>query len=126
MSLLIETIRIRNRQICNLKYHNRRFNDARSQLFGQSAFIDLEEYVQIPPDLDDGIFRCRILYDEKIQKIEFHRHTPRTINSLRLVRSDDIDYRFKYSDRKSLELLFEQRAGCDDVLIVKNGFITDT
>jgi 4-amino-4-deoxychorismate lyase len=37
-----------------------------------------------------------------------------------------MDYRFKYTNRERLNLLFEQRGNCDDILIVKNGFITDS
>jgi 4-amino-4-deoxychorismate lyase len=42
------------------------------------------------------------------------------------VTDDDIDYRFKYADRRRLQSLFARRGDCDDVLIVRNGLLTDT
>jgi len=126
MSLLLETIKISHRRICNIKYHNRRFNDARQQLFGKHDILNLESLIKLPPDLNQWIYKCRIIYNDRIHSIEFSPHTPRIVRSLKLVRSDEIDYSYKYSDRKSLELLLEQKEACDDILIVKNGFISDT
>ena len=37
-----------------------------------------------------------------------------------------LDYSFKYADRTEWNALLEQKTGCDDILIVKNGYITDT
>jgi len=126
MSRLLETIKINRRQICNLEYHNRRFNDARQRLFGRTDILDLGDLIEIPAKLDNGIYKCRLIYDDRIHSIEFFLHTPRIIRSLKLVRSDEIDYSFKYSNRKSLELLLDQKDGSDDIIIIKNGFITDT
>ncbi len=126
MSRLLETIKISQGRVCNIEYHNRRFNDARKQLFGKADIQDLNDLIIIPTNLDEGIYKCRIIYGDRIQSIEFSPYTPRLIHSLKLVRSDDIDYGFKYSDRKSLELLLEQKAECDDIIIIKNAFITDT
>ena len=39
---------------------------------------------------------------------------------------DEINYSHKYFDRSRLEKLFFQKGNCDDILILKNGFITDT
>ena len=39
---------------------------------------------------------------------------------------DGLDYSHKYINRKRLEKLFSQKGNCDDILIVKNGLITDT
>lgn len=36
------------------------------------------------------------------------------------------DYRYKLADRKVLEDLFEQRGDADDILITRDGWITDT
>ena len=54
---------------------------------------------------------------------EYHvRH----ITRLRLVVCDDIDYAYKSADRRRLETLFAQRGEADEVVIVKNGLLTDT
>jgi 4-amino-4-deoxychorismate lyase len=126
MCLLLETIKIENGKIRNLEYHNRRFNSSRKALFGTGDKTDLGSLITVPADLGAGVFRCRVLYREEIEKIEFIPHVNREVRSLKLVSADDIDYSLKYADRKILELLFEQRAECDEILIVREGFITDT
>lgn len=53
-------------------------------------------------------------------------HQPRIIESLKLVYDDAISYLHKFEDRSQLDKDFEQRGECDDVLIVKNGMVTDS
>ena len=125
-NLLLETIKIENGRICNLEYHNRRFNRSRRDKFGIETSLDLGTAIHIPSDLVDGVFRCRVLYKRDIEKIEFVPHIPFAAGSLKLVFRDDIDYSVKYADRELLMRLFEKRGDCDEILIVKNGFITDT
>jgi 4-amino-4-deoxychorismate lyase len=43
-----------------------------------------------------------------------------------MVNVDGVDYRYKYADRKKLQDLYTQRGDADDVLLIKNGLITDT
>ena len=39
---------------------------------------------------------------------------------------DRIDYSFKSADRSSLNRLTAQKGDCDEIIIVKNGLVTDT
>jgi 4-amino-4-deoxychorismate lyase len=144
MCLLLETIRVENGRILNLDYHNRRFNASRNALFGGTGPgtgpgynvdeegpepappEDLSRFIRIPGDLGPGTYRCRVLYRHEIEKVEFLPFLPRSVRSLKLVVADDIDYSFKYADRKVLESLFAKRDVCDEILIVKNGYLTDT
>ena len=38
---------------------------------------------------------------------------------------DDIEYSLKYSDRSLINTLFAQRGACDEIIIIKNGKVTD-
>ena len=81
----------------------------------------------IPTFLDEkAVYKCRVLYDEKIQNVEFIPYEVNKVSSLKLVEHNEIDYRFKYADRTILQRLFEQRERAEDILIVKNGLITDS
>jgi 4-amino-4-deoxychorismate lyase len=126
MYQLVETIKCKNGELFNLRYHQARFNLTRRVLFRLKEEINLEKFIQIPDECRTGLFRCRVIYGEKIEKIEFHQHQYRTIKSLKLTEANDLDYRFKFTSREKLNALFEQRENCDDILIVKNGFITDS
>jgi 4-amino-4-deoxychorismate lyase len=124
MCLLVESIKIQNRLPQNLNYHNARLNNSRYELFGKSERIDLRTILHIPIDLTDDVYKCRVLYKETILYQEYVLYTPRIIKTLRLVADDDIEYTHKYLDRSQLDNLRES-SGTDDILIVKNNFITD-
>ena len=62
----------------------------------------------------------------KSEKQHFSPYVIRPVNSLRLVEDNEIDYSYKYADRSTLDALFEKRGSCDDILIIKDGYVTDT
>lgn len=126
MSLLFETIKIDNSIVCNIDFHNDRMNRSRKALFNADDFFDLKKLIAVPKEMKSGIVRCRILYDKEIRKIEFFKYSPRVIRSLKLIECNDIDYSFKFDDRTKLNELLKQKGNADDILIVKNKFITDT
>ncbi|MCF6333634.1 MAG: aminotransferase class IV family protein [Draconibacterium sp.] len=126
MSQLFETIKCKDGKLFNLNRHNLRFNKARKEYFGLSDEINLEEIIEVPENASNGLFRCRVIYSKTVDKIEFIPHQFRKIKSLKLIEANDIGYQFKYSDRNILNELFEKRSDSDDILIVKNGCITDS
>ena len=126
MSQLFETIKCIDGKLQNLEFHQERFNRSRQMYFGQSNLISLDQNVSIPNEFKSGILRCRVTYSERIEKIEFIPYQYRKVESLKLVYDDSVDYQYKYTDRQHLIQLFEKREDCDDILIVKNKFITDS
>jgi len=125
MSLLLETVKLENGRLFNLEYHNRRMNAARLELFGVLPPVDLAEVIQVPDECCDGLFRCRIVYSNKIESIEFIPQQERTFSSLKAVSCDHIDYHLKYADRSLLNELYAQRGEADEIIIVRNNEITD-
>ena len=93
---------------------------------GSRDEIDLERVLSVPKWLDDSRHKCRVVYGENILHIEYQRYLPRPIHSLMLVRGDSIEYSYKYENRAALDSHIEMRGDCDDVLIVRNGRLTDT
>jgi len=131
--LLLETIRFENGKFLNLERHTVRMNRSRKALFGRNDKIDLEAVLKTAASTSfqgsaaaGSLFKCRVVYTHDVEKIEFVPYQLPNIRSLKIVRDDNIDYAFKYLDRSSLEQLYDQRGKCDDILIVKNGLITDT
>ncbi len=72
------------------------------------------------------IYKCRILYDVKIHRIEWIPYRFKKIHSLQLVHADKLDYSHKFADRTELQSLLQKKGKAEDILIVKNGLITDT
>jgi 4-amino-4-deoxychorismate lyase len=126
MSLLIESIKLLDGTYYNLSHHEQRMNRSLKMLCGFDGHFDLEGLLSKVDRPDEGLFKCRIIYDDTSREIEFHPYQYKKIQSLRVVEHDRISYEFKYTDRKVINRLFELRKDCDDILIVKRGFITDS
>jgi 4-amino-4-deoxychorismate lyase len=126
MSLLFETIRLQDGVLQNLEYHNARLNHSRKSLYKSPDSIDLQQLIQIPPAFRQGIFKCKVTYSKTVKNIDFKPYLPRTIQSLRLIEDNKISYSYKYTNRGSLNQLLTKRERFDEIIIVKNGFITDT
>ena len=123
---LLETMRVQNGELQNVHFHNHRFNNARLTLFGIQQKSDLKQEISIPGNLANGKYKCRLVYSDVIQKVEFEVYRPKRIESIKLVESNAIAYEFKYEDRSKINELYENRGDFDDVLIIKNGHVTDT
>lgn len=126
MCRLIETIRIKNGTAENLKYHQNRINFVFENLFRGCTAFNITDYLRKIALHDDGIYKCRILYDDHNIKHQIIKYNFPVIHSLKIVIDDSIDYTYKYADRSRLEYLFSNREHCDDILIIKNGNTTDS
>jgi 4-amino-4-deoxychorismate lyase len=126
MCQLLETIKIKNSSLCNLSYHNDRVNYSRRQLFNLKDPWMVEDYIHFENINPNITYKCRVIYGEKVESIEVIPYNLPKINTLRLVVDNDIDYSFKYGNRENIELIKRKSEGTDDVLIVKQGFLTDT
>lgn len=94
---------------------------------GLEAKEDLANLIVLPDYLDQNqTYKCRILYDTHIHHIEFVPYTLRQIQSLQLVYANELDYSYKFADRTALQSLLQKKGTADDILIVKNGLITDS
>jgi len=123
---LFETIRIENGQACHLPWHEERIHRARQEFWGLTGSFDLKRAVQVPPEFANGTVRCNVVYEHEIIEILFSSYVKHRVGSLKLVSVDALDYHVKFFDRTALEELFASRGGCDEVIIVKGGLITDT
>lgn len=122
--MFLETICIKNGSAQNIAYHEARMK-ATARKFGFTP-PPLPDFKELSKETEYiGKLRCSIIYHTEIIQITTVPYLPRKINTLKLVHSD-IDYSSKFSDRTELNKLLELRADCDEILIVQNGFITDT
>lgn len=120
-------------------------NNSRRILFGCNDEIDLSKEIVIPQNISNGIYKCRVIYAQRIFSIEFMPYQKKKITNLQIVTNNLICYEHKYEDRKEIDKLFNQRLlpkadeplaqfspslisskREDDILIVKNNLITDT
>ena len=121
--MLLETIKVKDRVILNKKLHEYRMKRSIKSIFGQNLSFDLSYFINIQKG---GTFRCRVIYDTSIKRVEYIPYELTLSKSIKIVYDDSIDYSHKYENRESLNNLYSKRDCCDDVLIVKNSLITDT
>jgi 4-amino-4-deoxychorismate lyase len=123
--LCIETICVENRQLKNVSYHELRLRKTRYDLWGFTDSWKLTD-LTIPAWVTDDRHKLRIAYGKEIEDIRWELYVPRTIRSLKIVYDDRADYAYKYSDRSKLNALFDQRGESDEILIIKNGMVSDS
>jgi len=126
MYLLVETIRIKNGVPENLRWHQDRYERSCRTFYKTSPKIFIEEELNIPAEFSEGIVKCRFLYNKDSVKTEFQHYSARPINSLKLVEDNGIEYSLKFTDRTAINNLLKSKKECEDILIIKEGFITDT
>jgi len=123
---LFETICVKDGVIQNSEWHQKRYAHSYEAYYSKKAPRALIEGITVPTEFSSSVSKLRISYNEFSRKIEFEKSTFVIGKTLKLVHVDDIDYSLKYSNRNQLNNLFARRGTCDDVLISKNGMITDT
>ena len=80
--------------------------------------------LDIPTEARKGKYKCRIEYTDTIHSITFSPYQQKQRKSVALAFDNNICYKYKCVDRRNLARLVQQ-AQTDDVIIVRNGMITD-
>jgi len=115
----LETIKILDGVIYHLEYHQLRVNSAL-----KSKTLQLSNIITKIPK--EGLYRCRIVYNPQEYSVNYIPYTKRKISKLKLIYDDSVSYEKKYENRELFEKYLEEKEECDDVLIIKNGLLTDT
>jgi 4-amino-4-deoxychorismate lyase len=123
---LVESVRIENRQLHHIELHNQRLNRGIKQLFGINKKICLENIIDIPPDLTNNRYKCRVTVSSERLNVNIVPYVQREIKTLKIVHNNEIDYTFKTENRQQLDAVYEKRNGCDDIIIIKNNYVTDS
>ncbi len=122
---LFETICIENGQILNGHYHELRFMQSFVTHYGKKpAYLLFDQLIL--PDLANSLkYKLRVNYNDTGTNWTVSEYRNTIPVSLRLVCDDAATYHLKYAERKHLNRLYIKRGNADDVLIIKNGFVTD-
>lgn len=125
MCRFVETVCIKNGKVENLLFHRARMECTRSVFFPEASEIDWSEALRQWSN-ECGKRKGRIIYSDNIEEITSESYSMRSVTSLKIVEDNHIDYRFKSIDRSDINRLFSGRKDADDILIVRNGLLTDT
>lgn len=124
---LFETLAIEQGVVQNIAYHQARYERSLRTFYGESAvkMVDLLALITPPPEWCDQLVRCRIDYNATQTKVQYFQYARKTYRTFHPVVCDEIDYGLKYADRTLFNALFNQRGDCDEIIIIKNGCVTD-
>ena len=122
----IETICIESGMIQRLNYHQERVNRTFAHFWPKSTPADLSAVLT---DIPTGMERIKARIEYQEQGVLTRSYTPytvRNIHTLQLVYNDTITYTYKSSHRTALIQLATKKNEADEVIIVKQGLLTDT
>lgn len=124
IQLFSEAIKLEDGIFHNFKYHQMRVNHTLAQFY--RTHIDLTQLKEmIREEHKHGLYKCRIVYGKQIESVEFIPYQFRQIKSVAIVKDNQINYDYKYTNRHRLNQLLQQ-SGCDDIIIIKNNMVTDS
>lgn len=99
-------------------------NDTRQHFWPGCKILSLEDKL---PACKGFTGKAKICYDSTgFTTLELSEYKMRQINSLEIMIDDSIDYSYKSTDRSCLDRLSERKTNADEILIIKNGLVTDT
>ncbi|MCI0522191.1 MAG: aminotransferase class IV [Bacteroidales bacterium] len=130
----IESIRMTGGVTQNAGYHLRRVAQSVTDHYSSAVadrvveeFRNLIRHIEKEYGGDSLITRkLRVIYGAGIEEWTADEYATKKISTLKLVHDDSITYGYKYADRSSIERLFPQRGDCDDIIICRNGLVTDS
>lgn len=124
----VETIKIKDGKAMGLPYHQKRMERTIHHFFPQITEGAIPSLASLLAPKDGMTFyKARVVYGvQGVESIEYAPYSMREIHSLQVVVCDDIDYTYKSCNRTALEHLVAQKGNADEIIIVKNGLVTDT
>lgn len=119
--MFFEDIKVFNRKIYNLEYHEASIKNTIKMM---PKFDINQELSNIE---DDGVLKAIISYNQKgeLTDKKIIPYMKRNIKSFTFIEANNLKYDFKYTKKTPISDLLEG-ANSDDIIIIKNGFITDT
>lgn len=130
MCRFIESIRYENGIMPLIALHQHRFEKTQAEVFGKIIHKPLKDIIYrkagLHQNLNTGKYKCRVVYDAQNISIEFIAYHPSKIDRMEIVTGDQIDYHFKYEDRRCFKRLKSALPDGTEILIIKNNLVTDT
>lgn len=128
MLRFLESILIENGHMPVISWHEQRFANTQELNFGKIVFPSLESEITrtVMPHKKNIRYKCRVVYDSENIRVEFSEYKRKQIEFLIIKEDNEISYPFKYEDRRCFAGLTKDLQHNEEVLIVKNGLLTDT
>lgn len=124
MSLLFETIKLKDGVFYNLEYHEKRMMSSFYRLYGLNVGFSLKNYLYNLNFPQLGLYKVKVIYDKIVTKVEISEYKKRKVEKLLVVFNDTISYDLKYIDRRCFDMCSTESFA--EPLFIKNGMVSDT
>lgn len=124
MHLFVESIKVKNGIFLNIEFHQRRFDETRKHFFANCKPLSLSEILSNTKFSKKNIYKVRVIYGQRVEKIEYDVYSTKLIQKIKIVEIDDIDYSYKFLDRSCFDKI--NLLPHEEAIIVKEGFVTDS
>ncbi len=124
MSLLFESILVENGELKNVEWHRRRMQKSVLDIFKIKKYWN--EIVELNALKKKEKYKCKIIYNTEIISIAFEKYKPKIIKKIIPIIDNDIDYSYKYLDRKAIEKHTKKLNIDEECIFIKHGYITDS
>lgn len=125
MCRLIESICLIQGKFLNLAGHEKRYAASYQACFGILPEITLGRYLSECAIPADGWYKCRLLYNQTELTVDFVPYVQPKIQSATIIDAGNITYDHKYASRPELDVLFNRKGQTDEIIMIKNGLVTD-
>lgn len=132
---LFETLCIEAGEVKNIVLHQQRYESSLRRFYGKSAvkIFDILQLIEKTPEFSTALsrpegqhlIRCRFAYNRTDYELRFFPYQRKIYQTFQTVICDHIDYSLKYENRELLNELLAQRGNCDEIIIIKQGKVTD-
>ena len=124
--MFLETIRVQDGHAHHVADHIDRMHRTALHFGFSTPALPADLDALVPHDLRTGIVRCRIVYGHTLREITFTPYRRRRLERLIAVDAGAMDYAFKYADRSPLARPQIPLTEADELLFVRDGYVTDT
>lgn len=126
MFQLFESIRIFDGVPGLIEFHQRRMDYSYRLLYDKPNPFFLSDIIIKENTRLKKLVKLKVSYSEENYTCDFFLYNRRIINSIKCVDVGKYNYNLKYTDRSFINGLRDKNNCYDDILMIKNDFVTDT
>ena len=123
---LFESICVENYQIKLSEFHQKRMDNSYLKLFNVKNKWSIKKIFESLKIESNQKYKLRINYSQSKYSISLKKYFKKKIRSLQCLELNDYSYDLKYTDRSVIDKNNKLKSLSDDILIIKNGFVTDS
>lgn len=116
--IFFETIKCFEGEPYHLDFHEKRI----AKTIGKN--FNLNDYIY---PINDELLKCKVIYDmDQILDVTYDSYVEKDQKIFKIIEANNLQYNSKFLYRDAINHLVNFKEDADDIIIVKNGYVTDT